>query len=498
MLLVMIVLYAPWMGRGYVNLEYPFSMAARALSDSRYAGQIDTYFAVQANPLGYSFVLAIIYKIFGYHDWFWLAKLPSLCGGLMIIVSGWILTRDRWHGQRSSFYFWSSLIILHPMIFAFGTASTAEVLSVGLLMMAIAIAFKSADNEIGSKFFAALLFGFAIIVKYNTVYFGGAFLAVAVLKRSKEYSSDASISRDFAIYTSLPLITLVTYIFWLNTKFDVFISNGLAGGKPNFFDIFNWSLTFGKYLSFLGLFIGFFSFAQILSETRQYSERIRNIVIMVGSVLIGWFVLSWRVMGEMNFGGGLPYGQLAARGLNTLGFLLGVCFCIVVLNWLRIADPFRNILLSGCIPYIILISASRPSQRYLILVAPMVLILLVDASSFLSAKLRNLTFGVTAIGFAAVSLLGLSYLRAQGNASENMAVWMEQNDVIDQTSAFPIAVHAGHHFYGLTSNEIIYEVVQTSLEGEKLIKERILHLEPMNVLGRITRVYVLRELPKAP
>ncbi|GBL21587.1 hypothetical protein EMGBS4_16470 [Acidimicrobiaceae bacterium] len=29
MLLAMIVLYAPWMGRGYVNLEYPFSMAAR-------------------------------------------------------------------------------------------------------------------------------------------------------------------------------------------------------------------------------------------------------------------------------------------------------------------------------------------------------------------------------------------------------------------------------------------------------------------------------------
>jgi hypothetical protein len=92
----------------------------------------------------------------------------------------------------------------------------------------------------------------------------------------------------------------------------------------------------------------------------------------------------------------------------------------------------------------------------------------------------------------------MSYLRAQGNASENMAVWMEQNHVIDQSSASPIGVHAGQHFYGLTSNDIRYEVVQTSLEGEKLIKERILHREPMNVLGRITRVYVLRELPKAP
>jgi len=124
--------------------------------------------------------------------------------------------------------------------------------------------------------------------------------------------------------------------------------------------------------------------------------------------------------------------------------------------------------------------------------------LLVDASNALRSKLRNVTLGLTVLGFAAVSLLGMSYLRGQGNASENMAVWLESNQVIGQTSASPIAVHAGQHFYGVTSNETRYEVIQTSLEGEKLIKERILHREPMNVLGKITRVYVLREVPKAP
>ena len=132
------------------------------------------------------------------------------------------------------------------------------------------------------------------------------------------------------------------------------------------------------------------------------------------------------------------------------------------------------------------------------LVIPGALILIIDGSSILSAKLRNLTLGLTALGFAAVSMLGMSYLRAQGNASENMAVWMEQNRVIDQSSAPPIGVHAGQHFYGITSSEIKYEVIQTSLEGEKLIKEKILHREAMNVLGKITRVYVLRELPKVP
>ena len=498
MLLVMVVLYAPWMGRGYVNLEYPFSMAARALSDSRYSAQMDVYFANQANPLGYSFVLAIIYKVFGYHDWFWLAKLPSLCGALMILISGWILTRDRWQSRRSLFYFWSSLVILHPMILAFGTAATADVLPVGLSMLAIAFAIKSADNEIVSKIVPALLYGFAIIVKYNSVYFAVAFLAVAFLKRSKVSTSVTLISRDVAIFASFPLITLVTYIVWLNTKFNIFVSNGLAGGSPNFFNVSNWSLTFGKYLSFLGLFIGFVPLVIILKEVRESSERVKNTVTIICSVLIGWFVLSWRVMGEMDFGGGFSFASNRSRVLETFGFLSGVYFCMFVFKQFRNHDRVIEVLLSGLAPYLILISASRPSQRYLIYVVPISLLLLVDASNVLSAKLRNLTLGVTALGFAAVSLLGMSYLRAQGNASENMAVWMESNQVIDQSSASPIGVHAGQHFYGLTSTEIKYEVIQTSLDGEKLIKERILHREPMNVLGKITRVYVLRELPKAP
>ena len=126
------------------------------------------------------------------------------------------------------------------------------------------------------------------------------------------------------------------------------------------------------------------------------------------------------------------------------------------------------------------------------------MILLVDASSVLTIKMRNLALGVTTLGFAAVSLLGVSYLRAQGNASENMAVWMKDRNLLGQTAAFPIAIHAGQHFIRIQGTETKYEVVQMTVDGEKLIKERILHREPMNVLGRITRVYVLYELPKKP
>ncbi len=497
MLLAMIVLYAPWMSRGYVNLEYPFSMAARALSDSRYAGQIDTYFAVQANPLGYSFVLAIIYKIFGYHDWFWLAKLPSLCGAMMIIVSGWILTRDRWHGRRSLFYFWSSLIILNPLFFAFATSSTADVLQVGLLMLSIAIAFENKPESWVKPLIASLIFGLAIVTKYIPIYFGATFIAIAVLDKTGLRRSSKLIRRDIAIYVFVPGAILSIYIWWLYAKYSVFISYGLGPGLPNFFDLPKFLITFSKYLVFLGICLGPLPLFIILKSLKDKKRKFLGLISVSASIVFGAYVSRIQV-DEMDFGGGFLLGINMLRGIQTIGFVLGLMALWLLLKSVRSSDRLKRVLLVGVLPSLVMISFTLPTQRYVMVVVPGALILVVDASSVLSAKLRNLTLGATALGFAAVSLLGLSYLRGQGNASENMAVWMEQNYVIDQSRASPIGVHAGQHFYGLTSNEIKYEVIQTSLEGEKLIKERILHREPMNVLGKITRVYVLRELPKAP
>ena len=498
MLLAMIVLYAPWMGRGYVNLEYPFSMAARGLSDTRFADQVDFYLGMQANPLGYSFVLAIIYKIFGYHDWFWLAKLPSLCGALMIIVSGWMMTRNRWHGRHSLFYFWSSLIILNPLFIAFSTSSTADVLNVGLLMLAIAIANEERNNSWVNPIIASLIFGLAVITKYMPVYFGAAFIAIALLRIGKENRNARLISRDIAIYVLVPGVILSFYIWWVYVKYSVFISYGVGAGKPNFFDIPKFTMTFGKYLVFLGICCGPLPLLIISKNFKNLQKQVIGSSFFLVAVFVG-IHLSGNELDEMGFGRGFPFGNIIFRTIQTVGFVLGVATVSALLKSLFAPDRFRRVLLFGLAPTLLMISFTIPTQRYIMIIVPATLLLLVDGSNLLSARLRNLTFGITAFGFAVVSLYGVSFLRAQGNASERMANWLEKNHVISQTNAKPIiGMHAGQQFYGLKQIEFKYEVMESTLDGEKLITERILHREPMNVLGEITRVYVLRELPKAP
>lgn len=497
MLLAMIVLYAPWMGRGYVNLEYPFSTAARGLSDGRYAAQVDSYLGMQANPLGYSFVLAVIYKIFGYHDWFWLAKLPSLFGALMILISGWMLTRDRWHDRRSLFYFWSSLIVLNPLFIAFATSSTADVLQVGLLMLAVAIAMENRTDGWLKPTVASLIFGLAVITKYIPAYFGLAFIAIAVLDKTPIKRQSKLVRRDIAIYVLVPAAILLLYVWWLYAEYSIFISYGLGPGKPNFLNVRKFLITFGKYLSFVGLCCGPVSFFMIVKSLTKNKTKIIGSGVMCAAVAVGTYLSTIQV-DEMDFGGGFTFGNFILQVIQAVGFVIGLSTIFILLKIVKPVDRLKRVFLLGVAPTLIMISLTLPTQRYIMLVIPAMLMLLVDASSVLSINMRRLTFGFTALGFAAVSLLGMSYLRAQGNAAENMAVWMKKNGVINQSSAALLKVHAGQHFYGITQTEVKYQVVETTSDGEKLITERILHREAMNVLGKITRVYVLRELPKAP
>ena len=497
MLVAMIVLYVPWMGRGYVNWEWPHALAGESFSSASKSSLLNAYWeSEQANPLGFPILLGILYQIVGFHDWFWLSRVPSLIGSGLILISGWnIFPRDV--NKNRSFFYWSSLVMLSPMLFVYSTAVTSDVLPVGLTLLSIALLIYEQKRRKITILLSSLFFGMAATVRYISPYFLGSIVALIFNKQIQIKHNLFHRLRTLFIFGIVSSSVLLICIWWMNSRFNVFISVR-RDAVPNFIDGKMWLLTFLKYVSFLGLFGGLLPFAVFVNNLRSYRSKFFGFFFALFTAMVGWFLVSPLSVGEMDFGNGFPGGRFMMRGIETFGLVSGVALFPVFFKQFFSLNRRHKVLLSGMIPYLVLISASRPTQRYLIYAIPIVLLLLVDASNDLNVKLRNLTLGLTAFGFAAVSLLGMSYLRAQGNASENMAVWLERNQVIGQTSASPIAAHAGQHFYGITSSEIKYEVIQTTLDGEKLIKERILHREPMNVLGKITRVYVLREVPKAP
>ena len=497
-LAAMLALYIPWLNRGYTNLEYVFPMAAQGLSDITNSDLIDAYWGSQANPLGYSLVLASIFQSIGYHEWFWLTRVPSMFGAVFIILAGFILLRAQYAPGRRQFYLWSLLIIFSPMMIAYSTSATADILPVGLLMLSVAFILKSTSVNKFEEIFASILFGFAIITKYNAIYFSFLFAFLIFLSARNSKNAFKFWLTQASVFFSFPAVIVGVYVWWSNSRFDVFISNRLDQTRPNFFNLVAWIQTLGKYLAFMGLFCCLIPIVVVVRQGGFSKFKPKLVFVLVVLTVIGWLLSKPLPVGEMDFGQGFPLGAIIARILEIFGFINGVA--ILQIGWYRIraSNRLTQVLMAGLVPYLILTSASRPTQRYLIFVLPIALLVLVQAVDEGSKRLKHFVVGSTALGFAVVSLLGMSYLTSQGNASEEMAVWVEENSLISRTSAGAIRPHAGQHWWGVEADETRYEIIAVTPAAEAQVKERILHREPMKVLGKVTRVYLLREIPVAP
>jgi hypothetical protein len=235
-----------------------------------------------------------------------------------------------------------------------------------------------------------------------------------------------------------------------------------------------------------------------IKQTRFSKITSKQLIFFLLFLGIGWYLSKPLPEGEMNFGGGFNFSPNFARALEIFGFINGVAIFQIVWRQMRSRNRLTQVLMAGLGPYLVLISASRPAQRYLIYAIPIVLLIMVEALDELPKRLKYFAVGSTALGFAAVSLLGMSYLTSQGNASEEMAVWVEENNLISQTSAGAIGPHAGQHWWGVATDETRYEIIAVTPATEAHVQERILHREPMKVLGKVTRVYLLREITKKP
>ena len=129
----MLALYIPWLNRGYVNLEFCYTFAAKALAFPGNEGLfVDHWFNI-ANPLGYPIVVGMLYRFFGVRE-FWISRLPAVLGAGMILIGLWLFTRSYWIGKKL-FLQLAILVLLSPMIFVFSTTGTADIFPVGLLFL---------------------------------------------------------------------------------------------------------------------------------------------------------------------------------------------------------------------------------------------------------------------------------------------------------------------------------------------------------------------------
>jgi len=492
-LLLVLFLYVPWISSGYVNYEFPVEIAARVLSRSGLDSEMKFYFDNQANPLGYSIFLSFIYRIFGYHDWQWLTRVPSLFGACLSCIAGWVLFKKLVDPRGKGFLRWSLLVLCNPLFFVYSTKATADVLPVGLVMMSFALASKASLKSWRLPALSGIFFGLSVITKYNMIFFAPA---LCVFCLQIETSGDLNLKR---LLRSVPLIVFpaatifIVYTWWVYARFGVFLipDEYALMMKPNFYDLGSWILTLGKYLAFLGILVGPSVLIQV-EVARIW--RWRPVMFMTFIFLSGWFGVSGHRAGEMDFGSGTGVTENSARILESMGLVLIIGFVLRLRDIYKKDSALVLFVWLSLVPFLIFMSFSRPAQRYLLVLVPILSFVVLKALLTRRSIFRNVLFVAVVSSMLLVSIGGSLFLRAQGNSSEKMSVWIRDNGLAGMTNPGVITPHAKHHFLRQARSVDKYEVVIVDGRENFSNENEYIHVEKMSILGFVVRNYVLRKI----
>jgi hypothetical protein len=472
----------------FVNLEYAFSEAARALAHPHYTEGLVRYWANQANPLGYSAITAVWLRLFDLPAAFWTVRIPALLGGCAILFAGRNFYLALGLHRTGLFFLWAGALTLSPMVWIYTGRATAEVLPTGLVCLALSYCFL-ARGRMAYHLLAGTLLGVATLVKFNALLMGFGFVYIVFTERCEtEQPLRARLCR-LGCYTVLPATLLVAYFWWVYASFDVFIipdrykeRHSPWGSAQEF------PTVLGMYLSYLVMMVGFLALRDPLWVWRESPRRQAwtKFLVAAGIAAVACLALPGFDRGEMGYGG---FDHLVPRpvfSILRIGCLaLGVVLVFEMLGraW-QGRDQFSGVLCSAVFPYLVASSFSRPAQRYLLLCFPLLLFeLIVRTPASLQQTTRRLGWASVPL-FAALSLVGVVYATAQGRAAENMARWIESHNQIEQTLPGDIRPHAGQHF-PVSDNPAALFVVQTQRP------QSYLHREPVRVLGREIRSYYL-------
>ncbi len=440
-------LHIAYINTPFVNLEWVYRFGSQFFITNE-KSYLEAYFADQANPIIYSYLSSIIVTVTG-ADQFASYRIFALFGGTLVLI---MLLKNR-------DYRVVIVVALNPLIWIYSGRAYAELLSVGLMMLAY--------NYQKKPIVGGLALGLSGIVKYHSLPFVllNSGLRWIHLNWKNKFKSWNQSHCWFILVASL---CFMIFISWYRFEFGFWLapdrfrerhaSISLANLLNNYF-------SYGFYLS--GMF--FLTIPAFLN-----TEKLKlKALLLVSSILLGF---TNQNLGEMDFG---SFQQLLGNEIVLLIKIIGFWNFLLCCQafW---KDEESRILLLTILGYILLLSLTRPANRYLIFVVPFWAIL---ACQHISLS-RMFWWGYISV-LAGLNLFASLYQVSNATASANMADWAIQNDVRINLGGI-LHSHVGDFSHYDPNSPLI-----VSLAGAHF--GRILHEEPVHVLGFQIRSYVLTD-----
>ena len=479
------ILHALYINTPFVNLEYVFATATQSVLDSEAKQGLSTYFSMQANPLGYVWFSTVFHFLTGEPEGFWSYRLASLSGLVAILGAGAIFTSSLKSNSIREFHLWCALVTFSPMIWLFSGRATADVLPVGLLLLSFAMVFTSETRPI-CRWLAPTIFLLAIVVKYHALLMAPGFMYIFWCQNQCQFNGEWA--KKCGKFFLFPLLGIFTYLVAMYNLHGFFlIPNSVS--QPFVPGLGNSLKNFSLYASYLGILLGPFALVSIFSVRKNWPQK-WWLFLLVGLGLGVWMetnLLGYQV-GEMNHGplDGIMNGSLVLlmKGLGGICFVFLIFDCFVDGN--KNKNAVAGFLLTVCLPYLLICSTTRPAQRYLIFLIPIIFFYLVFYKTENHKHYRTVLGWGTVAVFVLTNIFAVNYQVAQARASDNMAQWLIKNNLIEQTHSGSLYSNSGQYFIPYLGSPKTQRVLERSGDVETS-----LHSEKVVVFGKTLKTYYL-------
>lgn len=456
-----------------INAEYQFVIAALDIVRGNIREGIHYFLEEQANPIGLSFFMLPIFKIFVSSEksaFFW-SKIPSLFGYILLMFSLplFVSKDDKQYFEKA--LTWQVLVSFCPLIWVFAGRSTSDILPVGLLFFSLSLLKYSPFSQVGTLLLSSLLFGLATITKYNTAAFGLCYIALIWQMEQR------SRFRSIIIFLVVSGSIFLGYLYTIYQEYGVFITH------PNFqrnlsFSFKNIPMILPLYLFFTGLLIAPLIPFIPLKKFPKWKVCLILLVLAWGLFKISTWN-EYAVTGEMDFG---PYNKFiplwGVAFLRTMGIFIFMFFMDIFRRQIKKWDgPIILLLIYGVFPYLLLCSTSRPAQRYLTLILPVIMALVVQ---FIPHLVKQFSRTFYACLWAPLLLFSSLYQWEVGHALDRTVNYLLKNNLIEKTYPGALLNNQAQHFRGKRTDHPSYMV---AWQVPKSREDKVLNREEVRILG---------------
>ncbi|MBU1077444.1 MAG: glycosyltransferase family 39 protein [Spirochaetes bacterium] len=486
-LLLGVILHIVYMNTPLINYEWSFLEVVRSLTDPSYSAGFVKYWQVQANPIGYSIITAFFVKIFNMDVSYWVMRLPSLTGLILIILSGFIIYKElQFDKKTGGFFYWTALIIFSPMIWIFSGRATADVFPVGLLCLSFAMCLEG-KRSVFYYLISSLCLGLAIIVKYNSGLFVFGLLYL-VFVNNKEKINKALIFKIFLL-ASLSSIIVAGYLYYSYSVHNVLIMPAVYAQRVFKTTRGLFYTNFVNYISFIGLLLGPIGLGVVINILLKINKKGKIIYLSAIGIFVLLSLISFsRSAGEMNYG---SFDFLLPRTVLLMINLMGAVIFIslffhLIYHAVKERSKISIFFLFSVVPYLIMISFSRPAQRYLLYLLPFLIFYTIF---FIKTDKKILKWLVvlTLIPFIIASGVSTHYQISKARAAENMVEWIQKKDLMNDVYPDYLYIHGGHHFPLPDKKPKKYTVIESTKDPEK----KIIHKEEVRIFGKLLMSFYL-------